>query len=237
MYSGRDDGLADAMRLRTPNPGCARDAGAPVRRGSSRKHPEDSMTTHRQFVLARQEPLRERYRTNSEDAWITDRARTIAGAALDPFHAAVLAGESREVPWRIGIHRALGGFHDLPNPGDVLCAALASCLGTTVRLMAARLDIPIQEFEVRVTGNLDVRGTLDVDQRTPVGFQRMSCQLRWRPDARVTPEQTRRLTAAAERASIVLQTLRHGVPVSFEPGDDSDSDSAEPGADDSPIPS
>ncbi len=174
------------------------------------------MNEYRQSVLERQEPLRQHYRSEPRDAWITDRARTAAGGHLDPFHAAVLAGENEEVPWRVGIHRAVGGFHDLPNPGDILCAALATCLGTTVRMIAARLGIGLEDCEVRVKGHVDVRGTLAVDRKIAVGFQRMTCQLTLRPAEGVATDKVERLVAAAEQACVVLQTLRQGVPVDLE---------------------
>ncbi len=184
------------------------------------------MNTYREMVLERQEPLRERYRSEPDGAWITDKARTVGDAGLDPFHTAVVAGDGEEVPWRVGIHRAVGGFHDLPNPGDILCAALASCLGTTLRLIAARLGVPVQDFEVHVIGNVDVRGTLAVDRQVPVGFQKITCQLHWRLSEGVTSEQAARLAAAAERACVVLQTLRNGVPVSLALDNVSDSSGA-----------
>jgi uncharacterized OsmC-like protein len=165
-------------------------------------------------VLERQEPLRKRYRTAPGEAWIEDRARTEDGAAQDPFHGTLVAGEGQE-RWRVGIHRAVGGFHDLPNPGDVLCGALAACYDTTLRMVAERLGIPIEDMAVQVTAEVDVRGTLAVDREVPVGFQRMTCHLRLRAGPGVPAEALVRLTAAAERACVVLQTLRHGVPVDF----------------------
>jgi uncharacterized OsmC-like protein len=173
------------------------------------------MANYHQLVLHRQKPLRERYLSKPEDARITSRARTLSGAAMDPFHAAVLAGGREETPWRVGSHRAIGGFHDLPTPGDMLCAALASSFGMTLRLTAARLGVPIQDFEVRVSGTLDARGTLELDPRAPVGFQELTCRVRWR-SADATDEQVARLTAEAERACVVLQTLRRGVAVALD---------------------
>lgn len=166
-------------------------------------------------VRERQDPLRERYRTAPSEAWIVDRARTERGVAQDPFHGTLVAGEGSE-EWRMGIHRALGGDHDQPNPGDVLCAALAGCFDTTFRILAARLGVPLEELSVEVRGEVDARGTLAVDRSVPVGFQRLTCRLHVRPARGVPPEGLERLTAAAERACVVLQTLRHGVPVHLE---------------------
>jgi uncharacterized OsmC-like protein len=170
-------------------------------------------------VLERQEPLRKRYRDAPREAWITDGARTLHDAAHDPFHAAVVAGEGDE-RWPIGIHRAVGGFHDLPNPGDVLCAALAGCLDTTLRILAERMRVPLEDVGVQVTGEIDVRGTLAVDAAVPVGMQHMTCRLRVAPGAHVHPEAIARLAAAAERACVVLQTLRQGVRVDLEVRDE-----------------
>jgi uncharacterized OsmC-like protein len=120
----------------------------------------------------------------------------------------------------VGIHRAVGGFHDLPNPGDILCAALASCYDTTLRMLAERLHLPVEGLSVEVRGEVDVRGTLAVERDVPVGFQRLRCRLRLRPGPGVSPEKVARLSAAAERACVVLQTLRHGVPVHLEVDDE-----------------
>jgi uncharacterized OsmC-like protein len=166
-------------------------------------------------VRERQEPLRERYGTAPSEAWITDRARTEGGTEQDPFHGTVVAGEGAE-GWRVGIHRAVGGFHDQPNPGDILCAALASCFDTTLRMIAERLRLPLEGLSVEVRGEVDVRGTLAVDRAVPVGFQRLTCRLRVEPGPGVSSEALARLVAAAERACVVLQTLRHGVPVRLQ---------------------
>jgi uncharacterized OsmC-like protein len=181
-----------------------------------RPYLEDREVNHmNKRVRERQEPLRERYRAVPSEAWITDRARTEGGAEQDPFHGTVIAGEGSQ-GWRVGLHRAVGGFHDEPNPGDILCAALASGYDTTLRIIAERLRLPVEGLSVEVRGEVDVRGTLAVDRAVPVGFQRLTCRLRVEPGPSVSPEALARLVAAAERACVVLQTLRHGVPVRLQ---------------------
>ncbi len=164
-------------------------------------------------VKRRQDPLRERYRTAPEEARITDSAKTAMNGSEDPFHATVAPGEDQGASWRIGIHRVVGGYHDLPNPGDILCAALASCLHSTLRIIADRLEIPIVSLEVSTRAELDARGTLLVDRNVPVGFQQIKCQIRLKPAANVPLEKVKMLQEAAEYSCVVLQTLRNGVPV------------------------
>lgn len=171
------------------------------------------MQSSTELVMERQEPLRQRYRVAPDEARITDRGEATGGMTLDPFHGVVIAGPRQEEGWRIGIHRAVGGDHDLPNPGDVLCAALAACLDTTLRILAARLRIPLESLTVVVTGEVDVRGTLAVSDGVSVGFQRLRCQVEIEPAKEVPAAAVDRLLRAAERACVVLQTLRNGVPV------------------------
>jgi uncharacterized OsmC-like protein len=169
------------------------------------------------IVKQRQDPLRERYRTAPDEAWIIDAAGTVANSAEDPFHCTVAPGHGYDALLQAGIHPAVGGYHDRPNPGDILCAALVSCLHTTLRIIADRLEIPIARLEVSAWAEADARGTLVVDRNVPVGFQKMRCEVRLEPAANVPPEKVRMLLAAAEHSCVVLQTLRHGVQVQMQP--------------------
>ena len=164
-------------------------------------------------VKQRQDPLRQHYRSAAADARITDRARTDSDGAPDAFHGAVVPGEAPGTTWHFGIHRAVGGYHDLPNPGDILCAALATCFDSTFRMIANRLGIQIQSLKVAVEADVDVRGALLVDPSVPVGFQKLRCRVDLQPGAEVDAAKTQILLAAAERCCIVLQTLRNGVAV------------------------
>jgi uncharacterized OsmC-like protein len=164
-------------------------------------------------VRQRQDPLRARYRSAAGEALITDCAHTIDSSGQDPFHGVVVMGEGHGHPWRFGIHRAVGGYHDLANPGDILCAALAACLDSTLRIIADRLDIRIESLNIETTVEADARGTLLVDRSVPVAFQRMESRVRLRlaePDA----AKVQMLMAAAEHSCVVLQTLRGGVSTS-----------------------
>jgi uncharacterized OsmC-like protein len=162
------------------------------------------------LVKQRQEPLRQRYRAEPGEAQITDRARA-GNVGADPFHGVVMAGDGA-APLDFGIHRAVGGDHDLPNPGDLLCAALAACLDSTLRMIAARIGVELEALEVEVRAVADVRGCLMVDRDVPAGFQRIDVDVLIGADG-ADPARIRTLTSAAERCCVVLQTLRGAVPV------------------------
>jgi uncharacterized OsmC-like protein len=163
------------------------------------------------IVTQRQEPLRKRYRERPERAQIADHART-ASIGLDPFHGVVVAGDS-QVSLEFGIHRAVGGDHDLQNPGDMLCAALAACLDSTLRMIATRMGVALKTLAVEVRAFADVRGCLMVDREVPVGFQRIDVDVLIQTEDGTDPKQIGQLTSTAERCCVVLQTLRSDVPV------------------------
>lgn len=95
-------------------------------------------------VRAHQDPLRQRYETTPEAARVTDRAKTTGTDLSDPWRGAVQPGsEDHGVAWAFGVHRGIGGPHDAPVPGDLLCAALAACLDSAVRLIANRLGVTL----------------------------------------------------------------------------------------------
>ncbi|MCU7829812.1 MAG: OsmC family protein [Candidatus Thiodiazotropha sp. (ex Myrtea sp. 'scaly one' KF741663)] len=173
------------------------------------------MNTQTQLnVRDRQAPLQKRYLVNPEEALINDQARTSGGVDTDPFHGTVHPGKpDTSVPLHFGIHSAVGGYHDAPNPGDMLCAALAACLDSTLRIIADRLGVKIQSLEVVVAAKIDVRGTLMVDRKVQVGFQQMKCHIDIQADDQTDPKLMKKLIAAAEHSCVNLQTLRTGVPV------------------------
>jgi uncharacterized OsmC-like protein len=113
-------------------------------------------------------------------------------------------------------------FHDAPNPGELLCAALAACQDAALRMVADLLGVELLDLAVEVTGTLDVRGTLGLDPAVPVGFQRMTCTTRATVPAGTDPRLLARLEAEARRSCVNLDTLRRGVAVAastrFEPG-------------------
>jgi uncharacterized OsmC-like protein len=166
---------------------------------------------------ARQNPLRERYKQAPDEALITDLARTTGGVDTDPFHGQVVPGsQDYGIVWPFSIHRAVGGYHDGPNPGDLLCAALAACLDSTIRIIANRLDITLTSLEVEVTADVDVRGTLVVDRQVPVAFQRMRCRISLLVAEGSDPKVVEQLLTASEYSCVNLQTLRAGVPVEMQ---------------------
>jgi len=171
------------------------------------------MPTFQSTVLQRQAPLRARYQQQPEHARIIKHVRTAALSDSDALHGVVVPGDSYDVAIRYGVDRAVGGYHDAPNPGELLCAALAACEDATLRMVADVLGIVIEDLEVEVKGHVDVRASLGMVVDSPVQFQAMECTVHVQVAANTPPDRIQRLLVSAERSCINLATLKRGVPV------------------------
>jgi uncharacterized OsmC-like protein len=157
-------------------------------------------------LRALQAPIKERYRTEPEDAVITLRA----AGTLDSEGIACRVETGRALV-DAGLHPSTGGSGELACSGDMLLEALVACAGVTLRAVATALEIPVTGGTVSAEGELDVRGTLGVDREAPVGFR--AIRLRFAVDTDADEQQLASLLKLTERYCVVLQTITGGVPV------------------------
>lgn len=165
----------------------------------------------------RHTPLCESYVEKPEAATIVDSARTTSENvnALSPIYTEAVLGRNIPVRIPVGIHTAVGGESDYPNPGDILCGAIASCLDSTIRVVSNRVGVKLKELNVEVDGVVDVRGTLRVDRDTPVGFKSFDIKVHIKPVGFVPKIMLKRIVKGAEASCVVLQTLRRAPEISL----------------------
>lgn len=168
--------------------------------------------------LERQMPLRARYRDAPDAAWVQDRARTVDAEvpAHHPIHAHVICGKAIPVDIPVSVHKAVGGESDFPCPGEILAAALASCLDTAIRMIANLKGIRLVRLEVQVSLGADVRGTLMTGDNVPVGFQTADMTVDLETACGMSESDLNALVDAAERSCVILQTLRAPPTVQIE---------------------
>ena len=165
------------------------------------------------IVKERQQPLMDSYIIDPSKAWVTDEAIVEGTNYKDPFHTEVSINDELKTPFKIGVHRAVGGLHDFPNPGDLLCASLAACFESALRLIANRMQINIIRTTIKATANADVRGTLMVDKTVPVGFQSMEVEVEIEVDSSIKEQVLEKLVGATEMCCIIYQTLKPAIPI------------------------
>lgn len=116
--------------------------------------------------------------------------------------------------FRVGMPEVYGGPGDLPNPGVLGRAALASCLVLGIGMWAARMDIVLDALTVDVEADYDVRGELGIANDVPPGYGAMRYTIDARsaaPDARV-----RAMLEQAVRTSSYVDDFSRAVPLSGE---------------------
>ena len=163
-------------------------------------------------VFNRHMKLEKQYKKDPSTAFIIDTAEVVGTDFHDPFRTTVVMNKELNVPFRIGVHRAVGGDHDYPNPGDMLCATLASCLESTLRMIANRYNITLTKTKVAVSAKVDVRGTLRINLSSPVEFQSMHVDLLVEADG-LNKKVLNTLVRGAKKSCIIYQTLKKGTPI------------------------
>ncbi len=163
----------------------------------------------RDELRALQSPLKERYREEPREAFVTLRAEGRLGD--ETISCSVATGRALV---EAGLHPATGGTGMLACSGDMLLEALAACAGVTLGSVATALGISVAGV-VKVEGDLDFRGTLGVakDEAVPVGFQAIRLAFELEHDA--DDDQLAKLLELTTRYCVVLQTLTGGVPVAI----------------------
>jgi uncharacterized OsmC-like protein len=73
-------------------------------------------------------------------------------------------------------------------------------------MVASAMEIPTELIEVKVEGDLDLRGTLGLSKEVPVGFEHIRVRFDIvAPEA--TAEQLQKLREKTEQYCVVMQTL------------------------------
>ena len=157
-------------------------------------------------LRAMQAPLKERYKSEPNAAYITLKAT----GTLDDAHIACKVETGRALAVA-GLHPATGGSGLELCSGDMLLEALVACAGVTLKAVATAIDVPLKSGRVSAEGDLDFRGTLGVAKDAPVGFAEI--RLRFDLDTDAAQEKLDQLLKLTERYCVVYQTIRNGPPV------------------------
>ncbi|HZB05648.1 MAG TPA: OsmC family protein [Thermoleophilaceae bacterium] len=106
------------------------------------------------------------------------------------------------------------GADEGPNPAEYLLHALAACLTTSIVYVAAARKVELTSVESTLTGEMDVRGALGVDDEPRNGFERIAVSFRVTGNA--PEERLREVVERATKRSAVYDMVTNGVPVAVE---------------------
>ncbi len=148
-----------------------------------------------------QKPLKEKYRSDPTSSRIV---LTAHGSQTDnPISCSVEVGQKLI---EAQAHTGVGGLGTAACSGDLLLGALAACAQLTCQLVASAMGIPVEDIQVKVEGEMDLRGTLGISREVPIGFQ--DIRARFQINApRATAEQLESLKQKTEQYCVVMRTL------------------------------
>jgi uncharacterized OsmC-like protein len=157
-----------------------------------------------------QEPLKAKYRTNPETAFVTLKATSKVGEGIS------CKIETGKLLAKVGLHPASGGDGLSICSGDMLLEALVACAGVTLKAVATSIGLNFKDALVHAEGDLDFRGTMSVAKNVPVGFK--AIRLRFEIISDESPEKIATLIKLTERYCVVYQTLlkANSIQVSIE---------------------
>ena len=154
-----------------------------------------------------------RFQFRARNTWLggSHNRSTIQG-----FYAAKQEDTSREVAFTLdaGEPQILLGDDSGPNPAEFLLHALAACLTTAIVYVAAARKVELTSVESTLTGDMDVRGALGVDDEPRNGFERI--RVLFRVTGNASPEKLREIVERARQRSAVYDMVTNGVPVAMD---------------------
>jgi len=163
--------------------------------------------------LIKDQPGLARFQFRASNQWI-DGAHN--RSTIQGFYAAGGEDTSRTKAFQIdaGEPAILLGTDTGANPAEYLLHALAACLTTSIVYVAAARKVRLASVESTLTGDMDVRGALGVDDEPRNGFERIGVAFRVAGDA--PAEKLRDVVERATARSAVYDMVTNGVPVAVE---------------------
>jgi uncharacterized OsmC-like protein len=176
----------------------------------------NGVDTERMFAtldLIKVQPDLAKFQFRATNRWIEGAHNR---STIKDFHAAGGEDSSRAEAFTIdaGEPAILLGADTGANPAEYLLHALAACLTTSIVYVAAARKVQLTSVESTLTGDMDVRGALGVDDEPRNGFERITVSFRVTGDA--PPEKLREVVDRARKRSAVYDMVTNGVPVDLD---------------------
>jgi uncharacterized OsmC-like protein len=145
--------------------------------------------------------LKDEYEADPEAAQVT---LTATGEQRDDVRACSV--DIGRAMYEAELHEGAGGPGAAACSGDLLLGALAACSQLTAQAVAENFGLDV-DVSVDASGDLDLRGTMGVDDDVPVGFQDIRLDVSVEGD--VDDDTRAALRTYTEKYCVVYQTLEN----------------------------
>lgn len=130
------------------------------------------------------------------------KSRWVDGTRTDhDVNSVEIGGEEvyRQFQIQIDEPHELCGSNQFANPQEYLLAATNACMMVGYSAVAALMGITLSKLELEITGDIDLRGFLGIDQDIAPGYESLHYLVRISGDG--TPDQLRQLHQTVQRTS------------------------------------
>jgi uncharacterized OsmC-like protein len=160
--------------------------------------------------LIKAQPELARFQFRATNRWI---GGTHNRSRIKEFYAAGGEDTTRTEEFVIdaGEPAILLGTDTGANPAEYLLHALAACLTTSIVCVAAARKVELTSVESSLTGDMDLRGALGLDDEPRNGFEHIGVSFRIAGNA--PDEKLREVVEQAQKRSAVYDMVTNGVPV------------------------
>jgi len=179
----------------------------PVRNGI------DTAQVYGTLDVLKAQPEAARFEFRVRNRWIDG---THSRSTIHDFWGAGAEDASRAEPFVLDASEppVLFGHNEAPNPAEILLHALAGCLTLTIVNVAAARKVNLYEVSSTLTGVLDARGAVGIDDSYRNGFERIDVAFSIRGDAKA--EKLQEIVDRAKARSVVYDMVTNGVPVAVD---------------------
>lgn len=108
----------------------------------------------------------------------------------------------------------LCGTNQHANPQEYLLAATNACMMVGYATVAAVMGVTLTKLELQITGDIDLRGFLDIDRSVPPGYERLHYTVRMAGDG--TREQYEKMHEVVQRTSPNFHNISRPVALTSE---------------------
>jgi uncharacterized OsmC-like protein len=108
----------------------------------------------------------------------------------------------------------LCGTNQFANPQEYLMAATNACMMVGYATVAAVMGVELTKLELEITGDIDLRGFLDIDPSVPRGYEGLHYTVRIAGNG--TPEQFEKMHEVVQRTSPNYYNISKPIPLTSE---------------------
>lgn len=110
--------------------------------------------------------------------------------------------------------RQLTGLNTAPTPQELLLGGVAGCMAVGYVMGASMMGVRLESLEIEISGEIDLRGFMGLDDGTSVGFESVHYTVKVKGDG--TPAQFEALHQRVSRGSPNRATLTTAIPLSSD---------------------